>query len=232
MTLFSLRTTAALLLAASLASCGGGGSTSYPIGGTVSGLGYGPLVLTAAGQTVNVQPNTANTADTLNPVTFTFAKALGYGDPYLVALSANPPHQSCLVNQAVADSAGHTATINILVSCTTNSYTISGYVHGLVGDGLQLVNGSLSGTIPLTAAGVAANATTEAAAAAAAAATVPPTTTYTLTPSFTFPALFYGQTYGVTVLTQPAGQTCTVKNGTGTVGDAAVVNISVDCVNN
>lgn len=232
MTLFSLRTTVALLLAASLASCGGGGKTTYPIGGTVSGLAYGPLVLTAAGQTVNVQPNSTNTTDTLNPVTFTFPTALGYGDPYLVALATDPPHQACLVNQIAADSAGHTATINILVSCTTNSYTISGYVHGLVGDGLQLVNGSLSGTIPLTATGVATNAATEAAAAAAAAATVPPTTSYVLTPSFTFPALFYGQTYGITVLTQPAGQTCTVTNGTGTVGDAAIVNVSVDCVNN
>lgn len=35
--------------------------------------------------------------------------------------------------------------------------------------------------------------------------------------------------YGVTVLTQPAGQTCTVSNGTGIVGPAAITNVAVTC---
>ena len=37
-------------------------------------------------------------------------------------------------------------------------------------------------------------------------------------------------TYSVTVLTQPSGQTCTVTNGTGTISNADVSNISVTCV--
>jgi hypothetical protein len=41
----------------------------------------------------------------------------------------------------------------------------------------------------------------------------------------------YGQTYGVTVFEQPAGQTCTVTNGAGTMGDNAVDTIAVNCVN-
>jgi hypothetical protein len=35
--------------------------------------------------------------------------------------------------------------------------------------------------------------------------------------------------YGVTILEQPAGQTCTVANGSGTVGPAAVTNVAVTC---
>lgn len=219
MTLFSLRTALALLLAASLASCGGGSSkATFAISGTVSGLGYSPLVLKAGTQTVNVAPSTTNTADTLYPVTYTFPQTIEYGEPYLVELSANPPHQTCTVLQTAADSAGHTATINIAVTCTTNSYTVNGYVHGLAAEGLQLINGSTSGTITVTQAGVLAAQTAE--------------TAGTVTPSFSFPATFYNQAYGVTILTQPTGQTCTVTNGSGVINDSAILNISVDCVTN
>jgi len=39
-----------------------------------------------------------------------------------------------------------------------------------------------------------------------------------------------GATYNVTVLTQPSNRTCTVTNGTGTVGGTDVTNIIVTCV--
>jgi hypothetical protein len=39
-----------------------------------------------------------------------------------------------------------------------------------------------------------------------------------------------GTTYDVTVATQPVGETCTVTNGSGTVGSGDVTNISVACV--
>jgi hypothetical protein len=38
-----------------------------------------------------------------------------------------------------------------------------------------------------------------------------------------------GYPYGVTVLTQPTNQTCTVVNGTGTMGAGPVNNIQVNC---
>lgn len=40
-----------------------------------------------------------------------------------------------------------------------------------------------------------------------------------------------GAAYGVSVKTQPAGQTCSVTNGSGTVGSADVTNIAVSCRN-
>lgn len=41
-----------------------------------------------------------------------------------------------------------------------------------------------------------------------------------------------GETYEVTVLTQPLGQTCTVTNGSGTMGGANVTTVAVTCVSN
>ena len=49
--------------------------------------------------------------------------------------------------------------------------------------------------------------------------------------SFKFGAtLNAGATYNVTVDTQPSGQTCSVSNASGKVGDANVTNIAVSCV--
>ena len=48
--------------------------------------------------------------------------------------------------------------------------------------------------------------------------------------AFTFStALASGAAYSVSVFTQPSGQTCTVASGSGTVGSAAVTNVSVLC---
>ena len=47
---------------------------------------------------------------------------------------------------------------------------------------------------------------------------------------FTFAtALASGAAYGVTVKTNPSGQTCTVSNGSGTVASANVTNVAVSC---
>jgi len=41
--------------------------------------------------------------------------------------------------------------------------------------------------------------------------------------------LISGDTYNVTVVTQPTGQTCTVTNGSGTIAAANVTNVAVSC---
>jgi sugar lactone lactonase YvrE len=57
--------------------------------------------------------------------------------------------------------------------------------------------------------------------------------TLTANGSFTFStALTKGTAYSVTVSNQPVGQTCTVANGSGTVGTANVTNVQVACTNN
>ncbi len=50
--------------------------------------------------------------------------------------------------------------------------------------------------------------------------------------TFTFSASFTGgSTYAVTILTQPAGQTCSVANGSGTISDKHVTDVMVSCYN-
>jgi hypothetical protein len=79
-------------------------------------------------------------------------------------------------------------------------YTLGGTVTGLRANGLVLANGSL--TIGLTAG----------------------------TTSWEFGSkINNGAVYGVTVLSQPTGQTCTVANGTGTMPQANVSNVVVTC---
>jgi len=48
---------------------------------------------------------------------------------------------------------------------------------------------------------------------------------------FTFAtALAESTAYAVTVLNQPAGQTCTVGNGSGTISSADITSVTVECI--
>jgi 6-phosphogluconolactonase (cycloisomerase 2 family) len=79
------------------------------------------------------------------------------------------------------------------------TFAIGGTVTGLTGAGLVLANGTET-------VNVAAGAT-----------------------QFTLPAHASGSAYAVVVQTQPAGQTCAVSAGSGTVGGLAVSDVKVDC---
>lgn len=82
------------------------------------------------------------------------------------------------------------------------SYTVGGAVAGLTGAGLVLQDNGSDNKAVSSPGG-----------------------------SFTFTTpLTYGMPYRVTVLTQPAGQNCTVTNGSGTIGYANVTNVAVNCV--
>lgn len=199
----------ALTMAASLVACGGGTST-YTIGGTVTGLQYPGLVLTNnLSDDVTLAPPGLETNGAVKTLTYQFAKQLDYGDQYKVTVKTQPLHQTCEPVSGSADTAGRLSVINAVISCVLVSNTIGGKITGLAADDLVLTNGS-NGT----------------AAIVKDAAGVYPT-------AFTFAStVTYGQTFGVTVLQQPKGQTCSVKNGAGTMGDTAVTTIEVSCVNN
>ena len=193
----------ALALALGLAACGGG-KASFDVGVTVTGLHHPGLVLTNNGTDKAVAPQ----AKAGDPVTLSFP-AIDYGTAYAVAIKKdaagkdlNPAHQSCSVFNG-SDTAGRLAVIEVSVVCSMNTFPLSGTVVGLAADGLVLTNGSTGGKVAL-----AKDATTFA---------------------FAAPVAF-GVTYGITVLTQPAGLTCSVsQNGTGTMADAAVTDIVVTC---
>ena len=208
---FSLiRPAGALALALSLASCGGGGDDNdYSIKGVVEGVVYPGLVLSTNGMDVAVAPP----AKAGDPVEFTFPNRIGYGDEFNIVRKANPAHQTCNVNpqfpRSVYGTGGELTQINARFVCSINAYNIGGKVTGLTAanTGLQLTNGSSGGSI------------------------VPTPDANGAAFEYTMPfAVEYGVTYGVTIVTQPIGRFCTVSNPTGTMGDAAVTNIDINCV--
>ncbi|MBV9696206.1 MAG: hypothetical protein JO005_04685, partial [Gammaproteobacteria bacterium] len=82
------------------------------------------------------------------------------------------------------------------------AYSVGGHIYGLSGSGLVLSDNGGAG-LAVTASG-----------------------------SFSFPTLLNtGMAFAVTVATQPSapGQQCTVLNGTGTVANANITDVEVDC---
>ena len=88
---------------------------------------------------------------------------------------------------------------NVNVACVPN-YSLGGSITGLTVSGLVLTNGSD---------------------------TVSPQANST---SFVFPTkVGNGFSYGVTIFAQPAGQNCTIQNGTGVMGSTDVTSVVVTC---
>lgn len=199
-----VRAAFAAALVLGLAGCGG--EAQFDINGTVRGLNYPGLVLYTHGQTVSPTPQ-FDDKGVAKDVSFRFPETIPYGVVYEVSVQTNPPHQACTVANP-SDTAGRTSTINIFVTCVQNSYRLTGKVTGLPVDGtVVLANGS-EGTV-----------------------TVKATTTVT-EPQFTF-FVRDDRSYGITVLEQPAGYTCTVsQNGVGIVDRSDIQNVQVTCAAN
>jgi hypothetical protein len=198
----------ALTVAAGLSACGGG-TSSYTIGGTVTGLEHPGLVL--LNNSANDLPVPQLPKDANGNVTYSFPNEVDYGEPYNVTVKTNPAHQTCVPFGGTSDTAGRLSSINAVISCSLLVNSIGGTITGLAADGLKLINGTAGGSLTVSK----------------------DTTTNAYPTTFTFPVgVTYDQTYGVTVLDQPTGQTCTVANGTGKMGDNKVDTIAVTCVNN
>ena len=172
----------------------------FTIGGTVIGLAAGAqlvLRLAVGGQQDDRQITTNGGFD--------FGIAAPSGAGYVVRVLTPPanPSQECIVENATGIIADANVT-NIMVSCTTRSFTIGGTVTGLAGSGLVLRNGADSLSIVSNGAF-----------------TFP-------TPQAS------GSRYNVTVGTQPSNpaQTCTVEFASGTVGGDDVRNVRVTCATN
>jgi hypothetical protein len=182
----------AALLAATLAACGG--KATFTIGGTITGLANPGLVLQNDGGD--------DLAVAAGASSYSFPHSISYGTEYHVTIKTQPDHMTCVV-PVPNGSAGHTTSINVVISCSQNTYTLGGTVTGLTADNLVLVNGSA--TIP-----IAKGSTT-----------------------FTVPgAIAVGDAYGLSVFTQPTGQKCSIANGSGVMGDANRNNVVVSCADN
>lgn len=91
---------------------------------------------------------------------------------------------------------------DVNISCVTNTFDVGGNVSGLTGTLILENNGGNDETI-------------------------------TINGSYTFDtSINDGDTYAVTIEVQPAGQTCSVFNDSGTVSGADITNVDIVCLDN
>jgi hypothetical protein len=171
---------------------GGAPPGKVTIGGTISGLS-GKVVL---------QDNGGDDLTVKADGSFTFKTALGEGAEYAVTVLTQPasPSQVCMVTDGSGDATGDVT--SVVVTCTTNTFTIGGTVSGLSGMGLVLTDNG-GDDLPIAADG-----------------------------PFTFlTAVDSGAPYVVKVGTPPGTPTqdCVVTAGSGTVADANVTDVVVAC---
>ena len=109
-----------------MVNCG----TDYVIGGTISGLGAGSVVL---------QDNGGDNLTVTANGTFAFATPVEAGSMYAVTVLTQPsmPTQTCTVSTGSGTVAGANVT-SVSVACVTSTYTVGGTVSGLTGTGLAL----------------------------------------------------------------------------------------------
>ena len=132
---------------------------------------------------------------------FTFPTPLPNGSAYAVTVGTQPAGQSCSVASGNGQIAGGNVT-SVAVTCSSSAFVVGGTVNGLAGTGLALSLNAGAQTMPIADNGPFAFTT----------------------------ALANGSSYAVTIDTQPAGQSCTVANGSGQINGANVTNVAVTCV--
>ena len=107
-------------------------STTYTVGGTVSGLSGTVVLQDNGGDNLSVSANGS----------FTFATALAGGAAYSVTVKTNPSGQTCTVSSGSGTIAAANVT-NVAVSCANSAtYTVGGTVSGLSGTVVLQDNGA------------------------------------------------------------------------------------------
>ncbi|MCK7595529.1 fibronectin type III domain-containing protein [Pseudomarimonas salicorniae] len=189
----------------------------YTVGGSVSGL--------AAGKTLVLQNNGGDDLSLSANGAFTFATALPDGSAYSVSVLTAPsmPNQTCALSRQTPGKGGATLdgvisgsnVGDILVTCTTNTYTVGGSVAGLAPGNTLVLQNNGGDDLSLSANG-----------------------------AFTFAtALPDGSAYSVSVLTAPSmpNQTCALSRQTpgkgggtisGMISGSNVGDILVTCSTN
>ena len=187
-----------------LVACGGGGGGGG--GSTATSTVAAAPTYTVGGSISGLTSEgliLVNGTDTATPnagdTSFTFPTAVVAGTSYDVSVQLQPDAVNCTVAGGTGV-VGSANVTDVAVTCASAAFTLGGTISGLTGSGLVLANGTDT-TSP-----------------------APGATT------FTFPTkLVATASFNVTVSTQPAGQTCTVSNGTGVILTSSVNNVDITC---
>jgi len=180
----------------------GASVASVSVSCTVNTFTVGGAAFGVSGTLVLRNNGTNNLAITADGA-FAFSAALQPGSAYNVTVGTQPAGQTCTVASGTGTVVGANVT-GVAVTCATNTFTVGGGVSGLGLAGTVVLQLNSGSDLGVSASG-----------------------------PFTFNAsLLDGNGYSVTVLTQPAGQSCSVSNGTGTVSGASITSVGVNCVAN
>jgi len=169
-------------------------------GGAFDAMIGGALTGLNAGASVTVQNNNADNVTLTTNQSFSFATSIAPGGTYSVTVLTQPVGENCTVtNGAGTVDSFGDDVSNVAVTCALTS-SVGGTVSGLaVGNSVWL--SSAGQLLPIAANG-----------------------------AFAIPGvLAAGTGYSVTVAAQPAQQTCTILNGSGTVVAGVMASVLVTC---
>jgi hypothetical protein len=197
----TLRTAAATLACALALSGCGGSDGQLLLGGTISGITKESIVL---------QNNGAHDTTVTASGEFYFKDLISIDEQYNVTVKKGT-EPSNVDHCDVFNGSGRSAfnVTNVGVVCYLKQHPITATINGLNGaTGLVLVNGTTN---------------------------FPIDPTKDLDPATAGQQVSLGtigedSPYGFAVLTQPAGRICSVVNGSGTMGQTPVTNVTINCV--
>lgn len=197
----------AAALAFALAGCigSGGGSSSGGETAVVPAVPDGTIGGSISGLVgaVVLQNNGGDDLRVAANGNFAFATRAADGDTYNVTVLTQPAGQSCAVSNGNGTLAGSVNNVTVVCSTgTVNTYSVGGTISGLTGS--VVLQNNAGDNLTVSANG-----------------------------NFTFATrVASGDTYRVTVGAYPAGQTCSVSTGWGTISGSNVTNVSVTCSTN
>ncbi len=156
-----------------------------------------------ANTTLTIQNMSGNAGDFLflnADGPFTFNNPLADGSTYAVSIFGQPAGQICTVTNSNGTLSGANVS-DVVISCNIiTTFTVGGTLSGLT-SGTVVLQNNAGDDLSLSADG-----------------------------SFDFiNTLNDGSAYTVTIFSQPAGQTCTVTNGNGSLSGANVIDVTVNC---
>ncbi len=170
-------------------------------GGSTDGTVGGTVTGMNSGGSVILQNNNADNLTVTGNTPFTFATRLPSLAAFSVTVLTQPVGQTCAVTGATGVIPNDGSTANrVAVTCALSS-SVGGTVSGLAAGTSVILNNAG------TQLNVAQNGL------------------------FAFPGLLTaGTAYEVSIATQPAGQTCTVVNATGTAANGVEGLVTVNCI--
>ena len=115
-------------------------ANTYTVGGSITGLTLGGLVLVNGADSTSIAANATQ---------FTMTNRVTHGGSYAITVGTYPLPRYCAVTRGSGTALNDVT--DVAISCSANTYTVGGSITGLTLGGLVLVNGADSTSIAANA---------------------------------------------------------------------------------